>query len=211
MHLFTGYASRKQQNSLRQWYHAWIRAWTRPQLFNGQSIIWCSYGMHCSNRIHLSYPNSIRFVKARPFVPATPSSYFLSPPPLLPFPGPGRRDACVKGRWWGYCSLTRVLSRNFHLGEKFHVAEGQEFTMASPPVNFLKWICAEMQSSAFETQFWEGIFASCTLIWMIFLIIYLYSLIITALFCWGGGGVGELGFLLRRGGGGNLSPVNPPR
>ena len=33
-------------------------------------------------------------------VPATPSSYFLSPPPppLLPFPGPGRRDACVKGR-----------------------------------------------------------------------------------------------------------------
>ena len=45
-------------------------------------------------------------------------------------------------------SLSRVLSRIYHLGEKSRVAEGQELPRGGPEI-FLRWRCAEMQSGAF--------------------------------------------------------------
>ena len=47
----------------------------------------------------------------------------------------------------------RVLSRIYRLGEKSRVAEGHKLTRGirghAPPGNFLKLICAKIQSGAF--------------------------------------------------------------
>ena len=43
----------------------------------------------------------------------------------------------------------RVLSRIYRLGGKSRVAAGHELPSGIRPGNFLKWICAEMQSGVF--------------------------------------------------------------
>ena len=51
--------------------------------------------------------------------------------------------------------VNRVISRIYLLGKKSQVAEGHELPRGiwghapSPPINFFKWICTEMQSGAF--------------------------------------------------------------
>ena len=63
-----------------------------------------------------------------------------------------------------------------------------------PPGNFLKWICAEMQSGAFWDNF-EKCYSVCTALaasgWF-FRYSYLYTVMMT-IFFWGGGG--KLGIL----------------
>ena len=49
----------------------------------------------------------------------------------------------------------RVLSRIYRLGEWPKATSLLGGSGGMPPGKFLKWICAEMQSAAFETQFWE--------------------------------------------------------
>ena len=49
----------------------------------------------------------------------------------------------------------RVLSRIYSLGEWPKATSLLGGSGGMPPGKFLKWICAEMQSGTFETQFWE--------------------------------------------------------
>ena len=63
---------------------------------------------------------------------------------------------CSLGKQITYYNYNyRVLSRIYSLGEWPKATSLLGGSGGMPPGKFLKWICAEMQSGAFETQFWE--------------------------------------------------------
>ena len=109
----------------------------------------------------------------------------------LPFPYPWFWGIPI---WKGHIlvSLSRVLCRIYSLGEKSQVSEKWGASKGGPgachPGNFLKWVCAEMQSSAFWDTIWRNVAPTSSRL-DDFSGIVTFVMITT--FFWGGGGGGE--------------------